>query len=631
MERKSIRDVILSIGNRRLLYFLCFLAFELIDFLRNTQNGDIWSAAVGGTGLVMMVLIWSEYPLKEWHYGKHTKVYMAIWTVCCLGIAGAAALWQQHFIFGIYKWTFFLGVWNVWWIFLVGQEIVKRIWKAGSLRVKPDLTGVLALVMAFLMTFSRSGRLWPVWFAAMFGMFYVTRFTGEKLEQLFEAMVDATIVAFFVIQIYAYGFRPYDVIRYLGAYPNSNVASLHYLVAYTMVLCKLHYLEKKNAKKGWRIFFFLGAAGLLDFMFLTMGRTSWVTAIVITCFYGIFVIWKNWKKKFSGVIARGAALVAAFVVLFPVVFGTVRFFPTVLHHPVWYGGEYSIEKVHSFDTADSPKYIEMDEFLEAVFGRIVGTFYKGNTVQEDEAGNNADNVATGNVAGEVSTAGDSSDNVTTGNMPGEAPAAEDNTGAGSADNIVAGNTEDGKKAGIENVEPDNVNSAVAGNTGIEQEKVEPESIVAENVTVDASQNSYEIIEKIGPEGMDEALNIRLSIYAAYLRDLNWFGHPDAEGHYQFADIDYFSWHAQNVWLQMAFTYGIPSGILFLILTVLLFRKNFGILKNAGNVPYKIIPFFICLLFFVYGLMELDWNVGQYPLILLFITQHPQIREQQESN
>lgn len=618
MERKSIRDVILSIGNRRLLYFLCFLAFELIDFLRNTQNGDIWSAAVGGTGLVMMVLIFSEYPLKEWNYGKHTKVYMAIWTVCCLGIAGAAALWQQHFIFGIYKWTFFLGVWNVWWIFLVGQEIVKRIWKAGSLRAKPDLTGVLALVMAFLMTFSRSGRLWPVWFAAMFGMFYVTRFTKEKLEQLFEAMVDATIVAFFVIQIYAYGFRPYDVIRYLGAYPNSNVASLHYLVVYTMVLCKLHYLEKKNAKKGWRIFFFLGAAGLLDFMFLTMGRTSWVTAVVITCFYGIFVIWKNWKKKFSGVIARGAALVAAFVVLFPVVFGTVRFLPTVLHHPVWYGGEYSIEKVHSFDPADSPKYIEMDEFLEAVFGRIVGTFYKGNTAQEDEAGNNADNiaagsaageastagdsaddvatgevgaaggntdnVATGNVTGEAGTAGNSTDNIATGSMAGEAPAAEDNVGAGSTDNIVAGNAE-------------------------------------------ISRNSYAIIEKIGPEGMDEALNIRLSIYAAYLRDLNWFGHPDAEGHYQFADIDYFSWHAQNVWLQMAFSYGIPSGILFLILTVLLFRKNFRILKNAGNVPYKIIPFFICLLFFVYGLMELDWNVGQYPLILLFITQHPQIREQ----
>lgn len=593
MERKSIRDVILSIGNRRLLYFLCFLAFELIDFLRNTQNGDIWSAAVGGTGLVMMVLIFSEYPLKEWHYGKHTRVYMAIWTVCCLGIAGASALWQQHFILGIYKWTFFLGVWNVWWIFLVGQEIVKRLWKAGSLRAKPDLTGVLALVMAFLMTFSRSGRLWPVWFAAMFGMFYVTRFTREKLERLFEAMVDATIVAFFVIQIYAYGFRPYDVIRYLGAYPNSNVASLHYLVVYTMLLCKLHYLEKKNAKKGWRIFFFLGAAGLLDFMFLTMGRTSWVTAIVITCFYGIFVIWKNWKKKFSGVIARGAALVAAFVVLFPVVFGTVRFLPAVLHHPVWYGGEYSIEKVHSFDPADSPKYIEMDEFLEAVFGRIVGTFYKGDAMQEDEAG-------------EASVAGNSTDNVVT----VEAGTAEGKAGAGSADNTVAENTEDGENADRENAEQDNVNSAVA---------------------VDASQTSYEVIKKIGPEGMDEALNIRLSIYAAYLRNLNWFGHPDAEGHYQFADIDYFSWHAQNVWLQMAFSYGIPSGILFLILTVLLFRKNFGILKNAGNVPYKIIPFFICLLFFVYGLMELDWNVGQYPLILLFITQHPQIREQQESN
>ena len=152
------------------------------------------------------------------------------------------------------------------------------------------------------------------------------------------------------------------------------------------------------------------------------------------------------------------------------------------------------------------------------------------------------------MTGEASIAGNSTDNVVT----VEAGTAEDNAGAGSADNTVAENTEDGENAGRENAEQDNVNSAVTG---------------------DASQTSYEIIEKIGPEGMDEALNIRLSIYAAYLRNLNWFGHPDAEGHYQFADIDYFSWHAQNVWLQMAFSYGIPSGILFLILTVLLFRKT----------------------------------------------------------
>lgn len=115
-----------------------------------------------------------------------------------------------------------------------------------------------------------------------------------------------------------------------------------------------------------------------------------------------------------------------------------------------------------------------------------------------------DNVATGNATGEASVAGNSTDNVVT----VEAGTAGGKAGAGSADNIVAENTEDGEKADRENAEPDNVNSAVA---------------------VDASQTSYEVIEKIGPEGMDEALNIRLSIYAAYLRNLNWFGHPDAEG------------------------------------------------------------------------------------------------------
>ena len=45
-----------------------------------------------------------------------------------------------------------------------------------------------------------------------------------------DGMVDGTIISFFMLQIFAYGFRPYDVVRYIGAFSNSNITALHYLL-----------------------------------------------------------------------------------------------------------------------------------------------------------------------------------------------------------------------------------------------------------------------------------------------------------------------------------------------------------------------------------------------------------------
>ncbi len=515
-----------------LIYLLCFLALNGIDFLRNTQNGDVWSAAVNGTGLVMMVLLFSACPLKRF-FTKGS----CIWSGCCALAVLAVILRGENSVFGVYRWTFVLAILNIWWIALMAAELARRIWIERTLKVRPGILGCAGIVLALLMTFSASGRLWPAWFLAMFAFFYVTEYSGEAYELMLNAMVDGTIVSFFLLQIFAYGFRPYDVVRYQGAFPNCNIASLHYLIVYTMVLLKLHLLEKKGAPKILKAFFFVGAAGLLDFMFLTMGRTSWMAAAAETFLYGILIIRKNWGKSFGAVIARGAGLVMAFALLFPVVFATVRYLPTILHHPVWFDGEYSEEKVHSFDPADSEKYIEMDEFLETVFGRIAGTFQsRGRSLE----------------------------------------------------------------------------SPFVLKASAQENERETNSF----------GNQYEVIEKVGPEGMDESMNIRLSIYAAYIRDLNWFGHSEKEGHYQFSDIDYFSWHAQNVWLQVAYSYGISAGIVFLAITVLLFKKHFRSLRLAGDDPYAVFPFFLCLVFFLYGLLELDWNVGQLPLFLLFFIQHP---------
>ncbi len=529
--------------NKRILYTLCFVALNALDFVRNTQNGDAWSVAVNATGLVMLAILASARPFQ-----KLLTPGKVIWTLACAGISVYALLsirsTGMDVFMGMYVWTFVLAVANIWWIAVFLVETGKKIWLEKSLRIRPGKLGTLWLVLTAFMTFSRSGRVWPIWFLAMFGMFYLTEYEEQDMQALADGLVDGTILSFFALQIFAYGFRPYDVVRYVGAFANSNMAALHYLTVYAAILMKLHILQKKGASRWWKLFYLAGACGMLGFMFLTMGRTSWGIAIVLTIVYGILVMRRIWQQKWRQVILRGAALGLGAVLLFPAVFASVRWLPTILHHPIWFLDEYSVNKVHSFDPADSWKYVEMDEFLETVLGRIWGTFQ--SSVKDPLV-------------------------------------------------LVA-----------EAAEPQQELSQ-------EQQLQEPDQ---------GQQEQEQELELSGPGEMDTSLNIRLSIYKAYFRDLNLLGHTQNEGMYQFSDLEYHAWHAQNLWLEVAYRYGIPAGILFVFMTIYLLIHHFRRLKHSPSLSRAVIPLLVCLVFFGYGTMELVWNTGQYILTLFFIVQHP---------
>lgn len=505
--------------SKKMLYTVCFMALNFIDMLRNTQNGDVWSVAVNVTGLVVMVIVSSAYSLKEF-----LNVQNYIWTGICFAAMAVLLFTGENRINGIYIWTVETAIVNVWWIGIFVRHIFHRIFAEKSIAFRPGVMGWLGIAMVILMTASVSGRLWPLWFLLMFGIFYLTKYKLLEMQMLLEGMINGTIISFFCLQIYAYGFRPYDIVRYTGAFSNSNVTALHYLVVYAMVLLKLHILQTQNAGKGRKIFFFIGAAGLLGFQFLTLSRTAWITSVILTVLYGIFVMKSIWLINWKGIVIRGMALVLAVILVFPAVFGTVRWLPTILHHPIWYEGEYSVLKVHSFDPADSDKYIELNEVFDAVFQKLITAY----------------------------------------------------------------------------------NSAQNSNPFVLQ----------------AHAAEMETVEKY--TGLDNILSGRLSIYKTYFKDLTWYGHTRQEGYYQIGTGPFQTWHAQNLWLQIAYYYGIPAGIVLIILSAVMVYSNFKFLKKGKNNVYAIIPFFFTILFFCYGSMELVWETGQFIFFLIFFIQHPQI-------
>ncbi len=58
---------------------------------------------------------------------------------------------------------------------------------------------------------------------------------------------------------------------------------------------------------------------------------------------------------------------------------------------------------------------------------------------------------------------------------------------------------------------------------------------------------------------------------AYIKDMTWFGHSEEDGQYKLgmAEDSYASWHAQDLWIQPGYSYGIPAGVLLVVLTIAL--------------------------------------------------------------
>lgn len=501
--------------SKKTLYLMLFIIMNIIAWIRETQNGSIWAVAVNCMGLVIMMLIMSAYPVKEM-----INRVSGLWTLVCIGIAvGLGIYWRE---IPVLVWKYIFGCLNLWWIGVMCILLLRRF-RCGKLKLpKLNGLGILGLLLAFIMITSASGRAWPVWFLFMFGIFYLTEYTEKDRKDFIDAMVDGSIISFFLLQSFAYGFRPYDEVRYKGAFANCNITAQYYLIIYCMVLVKIHFLRMKGAKRRWFALLTFLAGVLLAFQFMTLCRTVWLSVAVVTGVYGIWVSHNVWKDSWKKILVWAAALGCSAVIAFPLVFLSVRWFPTILHRPIWYDGEYSQDKVHSFDPADSWKYVDLDEFLKLVKERVL----------------------------QVLTV-------------------------------------------IDDLKP----------FVLEVEAQEEIPILDESRSWNSAQ-------------------IRKAIWEAYWKDLNWRGHSEQEGYYLITK-DYRCWHAQNLWLQIAYYYGIPAGIVLVILTVYMVYFYLSRYRRGLNdSQYGMIPILMILMYFTFGMFETTWNLGQLIVNIFFIVQHP---------
>lgn len=530
---------------RRILYTICFVCLAFIDWIRGSQDGVYWQTAVNLTGVFAAFLMMSHYKWKE----EPKKIYFGWMVIWLLGSVAGFAVWHRYpgVIFRSQYWTAAICVCAVG---VAAIRIFRELKQAESKGLGNHFLLMNWVVMSVLMSCSRLGEIWPAWYLVTFLLFYMVPFSEEERKDLWDALADGLIISFFLLQIWAYGFRPYDEVRYKGAFSNCNMNALFYLVTYIALLYRSHSLrwqeKRENLVLTWKgrvakLILWILTAGIWGFLFLTMTRTALLAVMAITVIYGVIEFRVICGEKFGKIIARGIGLLVSIVVLFPAVYLTVRYLPTVMHHPIWFSGEYNTDKVHSYDGADSEKYVSFYELFGSMGERLEPT--KGTEkIQQSVAQ--------------------------------EKPAEK-----------------------VKTVE-------------------KKETKVSEVKTVSVAVKPEPGEQLLTGSAANSSMRIRLEIYKKYLKNLTLTGHELEEGYYQITK-EFHAWHAQNLFIQVLFYYGIVAGILCIILMAGLGIQAYKLAIRKCRCE-DLLPFLVWLLFVGYGMLECVWYPGQTILLLIYL-------------
>lgn len=319
-------------------------------------------------GVLMALILFTHYKWSD--FVKYKLPYL-IWTGFGLTVGTAVTCYvvSKRFSY-LFADTIIIALG----VFLIGYCIIHTIISFFIEKQRPKLYMPLFIiwtVMMILMIFSRSEYLWPECYFVLFLCYYLTDRTQEQRRNVTLGIIDGIILGFIVIQAHSLLFRPYDIVRYKGNFCNPNHNCVFLCFCFAAILSKILYLKKEKAKRPVIIFFFLLAEACYSFIFMTISRSGYLATFFITVAFLIMYCRTISKKVF---FRMGILLSSLFIVIMPLTYLAVRYIPTIHPHVLFYYQEgYSEERVHSWDSRDSEKYVSFESLIQVALGRFKGT------------------------------------------------------------------------------------------------------------------------------------------------------------------------------------------------------------------------------------------------------------------
>ncbi len=541
------------------VYTICFVLFCLIDQIVGSATGRVQHTAVNCSGFLIAIIIFTGC-----HWKDFIRLPYLLWTICSVIGGSIAVNWGRQNYDGYGKWV--TAVINV----IIYGYLVIRIFmriceEKKAPRLKWSVFGVW-VVMMLAMVFSDNDSVWPVWYLVMFGCFYLTEFTREELNALFNGMLNGIIIGFCILQSFATMFRAFDTLRYTGMYTNANMYALFCLIVHAAILGKWYQFKRNGASPIWSVLAGLGSGILMAYCFLAIGRA----AMIVMCFNTVLLIalffFQEKGKRFLKASGRLAAVMLSAILMFPAVFFSVRVIPASFSSAMVLTGDPGNKiqgMVHSWDD----RYIEMDEFLEAALGRLFWFLFP-KEAEEDDA----------DFVGRVCDFWVPSLKVY------------------AAEESREGNLTVAEKK--------------PWGSGLERE----DPVLSEK------------------DEMSDPVKVRWAIYKTYLGRLNLKGHRNCEDGVWVTAEGYFAPHAHNFLLQIMFSFGIPAGVLFLLLAVaVVLCCLMRCLDKAQGNWFFVVGVFMITSFVGFGVLEIDWRLGQLSFLAFFVVQYLLLHKCGEEN
>lgn len=374
VDKKNVREKMqilkkkrCKINVQRAIVSLCILVVcigtqQIQTAAWNSGRLDFFRAVVGA---LLAIIIMTNYKWKD--YVEYKTIYI-LWTV----LGGLAGIVVTPIVVSR-RWEYLaaqtiiiaLG------IFLMGYCIIHTVINFFVKKYRPKLYKplfIIWVIMMLWMIFSRSDYLWPEGYFCIFLCYYLTEQTKEQRINVVHGLIDGIILGFMVIQGHALLCRPYDRVRYVGNFCNPNHNCMFLCMCLAAILAKILFLIRDNSKIYIKIFYFLMGGFCYSLVCMTMSRTGYLTAGIVTVFF--LVAYCRMKKKMM-FFRMGMLLVTIFVAMLPVTYLAVRYIPTIHPHVLFYFQEgYSLDRVHSWDPRDSEKYVTFEQVLGNVLGRF---------------------------------------------------------------------------------------------------------------------------------------------------------------------------------------------------------------------------------------------------------------------
>lgn len=525
---------------KRIIYLCGFVGLCLIDQMIGSATGYIQYGYKNYTGIIIAIFMLTAFRVKDF-----LKVPYLIWIVLFFLFRLLALDWLKEVIYNDLEVET-----NLWGIGLYGILLIRMFYSYVIEKKKPHMNWILfgfCMIMLIGMAIIRSDYAWPKALLGIFLCFYLTDFQEKDLNNLFSGMVEGIIIGFLIIQVQAWMYRPYDMVRYEGMYSHPNMNALMYLCAYCAMLCKWYLMKLKRNNIFLRIPIILLAGLVMGTMFFTGGRAAFITAVMLTVIFLIFQMLSCKKKKIGEFFFDGIILSVSIAMSILPAYWLIRYIPVYVSAPLYFETDYANElegKIKKGDPIDSEKYVELGEAADEMFERYLW-FLDDETFVKVERW-------------------------------------------------------------IREF-PDSLSLKVdAANEGDEAQR-------------ESEQKQQLILSK----DQDGAYDVRIDIYRYFWEKLTLIGVKNSEqgvwiGWWSFAT------HCHNLFLQIAYDFGIIIGIMFIIVVIIFYiRVLIGLIKRrSGSWYYRL---FVCTmyttLFIVFGMLEIDWTYGQLPFTMFFISQY----------